>query len=316
MVPLPTQISIEHLVSAEVLRSNNQCPGIAPIIKAKMDKMILTDQQVEDLNIICYKLQKGSITLDKAVLKLRAGGFYDWADLAFIIYMFSLQQGNSFQNVPLPHQDPFGWLSGKYDSRNVGNGQCLSHPASRFERETLHMAKQMCHASADENGFVMSYDEAIKLLQETYPGSMQVTEDFRIGDWQAASHLYHGNGVSVDPESFGMSQAELDKLRGGFINYARKGYKLPSIEHVRAYQTSLKTICLDSTSIRHDDAEYYYKHGMEGTTVFQNDRYLVCFNQTTGDLITGDKQRPGTIRKFNETNRIGSQKWIDKWSKK
>jgi hypothetical protein len=50
--------------------------------------------------------------------------------------------------------------------------------------------------------------------------------------------------------------------------------------------------------------------------VFQNGRYLVCFNQTTGDLITGDKQREGTIRKFNETDRIGGQKWIDKWSKK
>ena len=161
--------------------------------------------------------QKGSITLDKAVLKLRAGGVYDWANLAFIIYMFSLQQGNSFQNVPLPHQDPFGWLSGKYDSRNVGNGQCLSHSSSKFERETLHMTKQMCHASADENGFVMSYDEAVKLLQETYRGSIQVTEDFRIGDWQAASHLYHGNGVGVDPGAFGMSQAELDELRGGFM---------------------------------------------------------------------------------------------------
>ena len=78
----------------------------------------------------------------------------------------------------------------------------------------------------------------------------------------------------------------------------------------------LLNICLDSTSIRHDDAEYFYKHGVEGTTVFQNDRYLVCFNQTTGDLITGDKQRTGNIRKFNETNRIGSQTWIDKWSKK
>jgi hypothetical protein len=40
-----------------------------------MDKMTLTDQQIEDLNILCYKLQKGSITLDKAVLTLRAGGF-------------------------------------------------------------------------------------------------------------------------------------------------------------------------------------------------------------------------------------------------
>ena len=144
---------------------------------------------------------------------------------------------------------------------------------------------------------------------------MQVTEDFRIGDWQAASHLYHGNGIGVDPAAFGMTQDELNKLKDGFINYARKGYKLPSIDHVRAYQTSLKTICLDSNTSRNDDAEYYYKHGVEGTTVFQNGRYLVCFNQTTGDLITGDKQRVGTIRKFNETNRIGSQKWIDKWSK-
>ena len=259
--------------------------------------------------------------MEEAVLALRGGdGLTDVvAVLAFIIFVNwydSFFGAEAFQANPLPHQDPFGWLSGKYDSRNVGNGQSLSHPPSRFERETLHTMKQMCYASADENGFVMSYDEAVKLLQETYRGSMQVTEDFRIGDWQAASHLYHGNGVGVDPEAFGISQAELDKLRGGFINYARKGYKLPSIEHVRAYQTSLKTICLDSTSIRHDDAEYYYKHGMEGTTVFQNGRYLVCFNQTTGDLITGDKQRAGTIRKFNETNRIGSQRWIDKWSKK
>ena len=39
----------------------------------------------------------------------------------------------------------------------------------------------------------MSSDEAIKLLQETYSVSMQVTENLRIGDWQAVSHLYHAN---------------------------------------------------------------------------------------------------------------------------
>jgi hypothetical protein len=31
--------------------------------------------------------------------------------------MLSLQQGNSFQNVPLPHMDPTGWANGKYDSK-------------------------------------------------------------------------------------------------------------------------------------------------------------------------------------------------------
>ena len=51
--------------------------------------------------------------------------------------MFSLPQGNSY--VPLPHQDPFGWLSGKYESRNVGNGKCLSHSLSRFERFKINL---------------------------------------------------------------------------------------------------------------------------------------------------------------------------------
>ena len=60
--------------------------------------------------------------------------------------------------------DPVGWASGKYNSRNAGNPQCLSKPPSRFERETLQRMKQMCAASADENGFVMSRDEAIILL--------------------------------------------------------------------------------------------------------------------------------------------------------
>lgn len=136
--------------------------------------------------------------------------------------MFSLQQGDSFQNVPLPHMDPMGWVSGRYDSRNAG--QCQFNPPSQFERETLHRMKQMYAASADENGFVMSYDEAIKLLQETYIDSMKVTEDLRIGDWQDASHLYHANGVGVDPAVFGMTQAQLKKLGDrGFVDYGRKG---------------------------------------------------------------------------------------------
>jgi len=50
--------------------------------------------------------------------------------------------------------------------------------------------KQMCAASADENGFVMDYDAAYNLIKETYSGSMQLTEDFQIGDWQVLKHIY------------------------------------------------------------------------------------------------------------------------------
>lgn len=76
--------------------------------------------------------------------------------------------------------DPIGWASGKYDSKNAGNPQYRSDPPSRFERETLHTMKQMCAASADENGFVMNYYEAYNLIKETYGGSMQITEDCKI----------------------------------------------------------------------------------------------------------------------------------------
>lgn len=87
--------------------------------------MVLTDEQIDDLNIICYKLQKGSITIDKAILEIRGGGFYDWATLAFIIYMFYLQETHAFGVVPLPHMDLLGWASGKYDY--VQNPQCRSN---------------------------------------------------------------------------------------------------------------------------------------------------------------------------------------------
>ena len=91
--------------------------------------------------------------------------------------------------------------------------------------------KQMCAASADENGFVMSYDEAYNLIKETYNGSMQVTEDCKITDWQAAKHIYHLNGMGIDPADYDFTQKELERICGkrrykgeGLIAYARRGY--------------------------------------------------------------------------------------------
>jgi hypothetical protein len=109
-IGIPAAPAIHRLSPMEEsrIRTNKNYPQIAPIIESKIDKMVLTDEQIEDLNLICYKLQKGSITIDKAILEIRAGGFYDWAALAFIIFMYSLHQGDNFQSVPLPHQDPFG----------------------------------------------------------------------------------------------------------------------------------------------------------------------------------------------------------------
>jgi hypothetical protein len=275
-----------------------------------VDKVILTDKQIEDLNLICYKLQKSSITIDKAILKLQGGAFYDWAALAFIIYMFSLQQGDNFQNVPLPHMDRMGWASGKYDYKNAG--QCPSNPLSRLERETLHRMKQICSASADENGFIMSYDEALNLVKETYSGSMQITEDLKITDWQGAKKSYHAKGLGINIEDYGITQKELNKIRdkGGLIGYVQRGEKLPPRELVIAYQTRIKDICYDPSTTKNDKATYTDVNGVRPATVFSNKEglNLISFDQITGDLITGDKQRLTYFENYVETNNIGTQK--------
>ena len=286
MLPLPP-VAIHRLSPIEqdrILSNKNSYHQIATISGSKVDKIRLTNDQIKQFNNLALQLNSGSITMEEAVLELRGGdGLTDVvAVIAFVIFMNwydSLFGVKAFQANPLPHQDPFGWLSGKYDSKNAGNGQCLSHLPSRFERETLHRMKQICADSADENGFVMNYDEAYNLVKETYSGSMQVTENFKITDWQAVSHLYHGKGVNVNPEDFGITQAELIKIQDeGFIKYVQRGNKLPSIEHVRSYQKSLKDICLDPSTDRRDDSEYYNPHVVTPTTAFKNDRYLVCFN--------------------------------------
>lgn len=108
MMPLPPAVHRLSPMEESRIRTNKNYPQITPIIESKIDKMVLTDQQIEDLNLICYKRKNSSIIIDKAILELRAGGFYDLATLAFIIFMFSLHQGDSFQSIPLPHMGMMG----------------------------------------------------------------------------------------------------------------------------------------------------------------------------------------------------------------
>jgi hypothetical protein len=41
----------------KILSNKKFYPQIALIIQSEMDKMVLTDQQSEDLNLLCYKLE-------------------------------------------------------------------------------------------------------------------------------------------------------------------------------------------------------------------------------------------------------------------
>jgi hypothetical protein len=91
---------------------------------------------------------------------------------------------------------------------------------------------------------------------------------------------------------------------------------LPSREHVKAYQEALKNFCENSQ--KRTDSKYYYKHGVTPATVYydEDNRIIVCFNQTTGDLITGDRQRDKVFNRFITDNTLGWLNWIEKWVNK
>ena len=140
MLPLPP-VAIHRLSPIEqdrILSNKNSYHQIATISGSKVDKIRLTNDQIKQFNNLALQLNSGSITMEEAVLELRGGdGLTDVvAVIAFVIFMNwydSLFGVKAFQANPLPHQDPFGWLSCKYDYRNVGPSP--SRPPTSLEME-------------------------------------------------------------------------------------------------------------------------------------------------------------------------------------
>lgn len=321
MMPLPPSIHRSSpMEQGRILSNKTYYPKIAHILEEKVDKIRLTNEQIKQFNNLALQLDSGSITMEEAVLELRGGsGLTDVAAiLAFVIFANwydSLFGTEAFQAIPLPHMDPMGWSSGKYNSKNAGNGQCLSHPPSRFERETLYRMRQICAASADENGFVMGRDEALKLVSDTYGGSTQITEDCKVTNWQIAKKAYHFHkGFNMDLDSYDnfdkQDLVNLQNTNGGLITYVQKGSRLPPIQFINDAKKQLTDFCLLEKTEVITDAQHYGQHsGVTPAIMFHNNETgrIAIFNKTSGDLITTETYKPKPFNKFVEGCYLGNR---------
>ena len=146
VVPLPP--SVERLSPIEqdkILSDKNSSPQIAPFIEPKIHKTILTDKRIEDLNIIVNKLENGSITLDEAILKLRAGAnLSPLTKILFRIVLVWVMEKNAatteaFTRPSFGHSNKVGptpriapkLQQNPVDRNNPGQGSCKSsnHPS-------------------------------------------------------------------------------------------------------------------------------------------------------------------------------------------
>ena len=136
MLPLPP--AIERLSPIEEIKTNKNYTEIANIPASKFDKIKLTKEQIKQFTNLALELNNGSIKMEEAILQIRGGdGLTDVVTiLAFVIFVNwydSLFGAQAFQANLLPHQDPFGWLSGKYNSENVAPSS--SRPTTYLEME-------------------------------------------------------------------------------------------------------------------------------------------------------------------------------------
>lgn len=116
-LPVPP-VSVERLMQRENFHSQNKnMEKPLPIIKGIVDQLELTGPQAEKFKIVAEQFMLGKITREDVILKLRAGdGMVDLALITgFILLINWLNQAYGFQNVPMPHMDPIGWINGKYD---------------------------------------------------------------------------------------------------------------------------------------------------------------------------------------------------------
>jgi len=155
--------------------------------------------------------------------------------------------------------------------------------------------------------FVMTRDEALKLIEETYPGQLEITDNKRFSDWQAAKKIYHASDFGINPEDYGMTKYNIMRLNCiGLTKYVREGRPLPPIKLVKDYQMAVKNM--------YDHAEHFDgkfrsrgEQKIHETSYSYNEstRQVAGFNKETGDIITAGKYSPRAFERFLDTKHLG-----------
>jgi hypothetical protein len=159
--------------------------------------------------------------------------------------------------------------------------------------------------SENKDQFVMSKQEALNLLDNTYTGSKIISETEKISDWQMAKKVYHLNGLGVNPQEYGMSKAEVNSIRkDGLVKYTMNGGKLPAIELIRAGQNRIHDICYNDTTAKKEKGTFG-KQDQHSSLYYNTDtRYIIYFNKDDGDLIMSEKFREAYFNRSLIKNNI------------
>jgi len=159
----------------------------------------------------------------------------------------------------------------------------------------------MCANSRDENGFVMSYENAYKLVKTTYSGSLKITNEQNIDYWQACKKIYHAIDFGINPEDYSMNQKQLMKISdpGGLIRYVQEGNPLPPIEFVQKFASTIKDSCLSDEAFKNENGSHKVKGVEQPAVIFsiEANQEKITFDKETGSFVSGQRVR---LKSFNQ----------------
>ena len=282
----------------------------------QVDKIQLTNIQIRKFDDFANQLYRREITLEQALIQVRGGGceiillvgflyFLNWYDSKFY--------GEAFIPDLPPHHDLLGWLNRKYKHQPRSNNQQCFAP-SIFDKGTINQMNQMCHITADQEGFFMTRDEALQHIRETYTESTQITKTCKVSDWQIAKKSYHfaeqfGINLNNYKDFTKDDLKQLHNIKGGLVNYIRKGGKLPPVEFVKNARQQLVNFCQDESTQIIEDATHYSGDSDETPAImFHNNGTgrIAIFNWTSEDFITTETFPERVFNQYVDGKYLGS----------
>jgi hypothetical protein len=298
-IPVTPVVRIQsYRHSFEVKTAPTVSPRLDKIVMISTNKMIpliyLNAQQVHVNEKILKRLRGGDLTSDLVIIAI-VGVVYLILLSAGVDGFAILKQIGS-ANAPTTSTSP-GFTPTTSSSTEIA---LVPTQAQQFNDMSLKF-------NEPKPNFIMTKDEALKILSKTYLGQLEIRDNERISDWQAAKKIYHVSDFGINPEDYGMTKDNILQLqRIGLTNYVREGRPLPPIKLVKAYQMAVKNMCDHS---QHSDGKFSSRGEQkihQVTYCYNEDtRQVAGFNKETGELITAGKYSPRAFNRFLDTMHLG-----------
>ena len=218
----------------------------APTVNPRCDKIIMMANNNRNMIPLIYINGQSLYINEQLLKKLRAGDLSGNLTLiaigVVVCVMFQLVGVEAFQiitswNVPQPHPSPRSFVQGPSSS---------STQLSVIPTEAQEFNDMSLKFNEPKPNFIMTKDEALKILIKSYSGQLEIRDNERISDWQAAKKIYHAIDFGINPEDkiYGMTKDNILRLQKiGLTKYVREGRPLPPIKLIKAYQIAVKNMC-------------------------------------------------------------------------